>query len=168
MPSALHESVLELLRQTLPSRRSCCATFCTSSFRSSPRRVLSTRRSRASCPPSIGHARGGCRPLASKRIQFGGGESWAPLVVGPEGIPNITDAEHALRAPPLAMLSVMAHGREDNERALAEAVLDVLKTRGLPVSEEQRELIPCCEDAERLKVMLRRAVVVAATDETFA
>ena len=33
-----------------------------------------------------------------------------PRVVGPEGIPQVTDRDRALREPQLAVLSVMAHG----------------------------------------------------------
>jgi hypothetical protein len=39
---------------------------------------------------------------------------WRPLVVGPEGIPVITDLEVATHDPHLAVLSVMAHGRDDD------------------------------------------------------
>jgi hypothetical protein len=43
--------------------------------------------------------------------------SWRALVVGPEGIPIIDDAEAASRQPHLAVLSVMAHGRSDDFHA---------------------------------------------------
>lgn len=171
---------------------------------------------------------------ASKRIYVGGGESWAPLVVGPDGIPTITDGGQAQRAPHLAMLSVMAHGRGDIDTALAIAlaalqglttlpkdqqllysaliervlspsarkafimhpqaepllsswhregfekgieqgiaqaraadVLDVLETRGLAISEEQRARVLACSDVEQLTVMHRRAVLVSQTADIF-
>jgi hypothetical protein len=47
-------------------------------------------------------------------------------------------------------------------------VLDVLETRGLTVSADQRDRILACSDLEVLKTWLRRAVVVASADELFA
>jgi hypothetical protein len=50
----------------------------------------------------------------------------------------------------------------------AHAVLDVLDTRGLAVTDTQREVIVACVDEELLAQWLRRAVVVASTAELFA
>jgi flagellar biosynthesis/type III secretory pathway protein FliH len=46
-----------------------------------------------------------------------------PLVAGPEAIPVVSDPEVAGRDPELAVLSAMAHGREEVGPAIAEAVL---------------------------------------------
>ncbi|WP_437808051.1 hypothetical protein [Sorangium sp. So ce1078] len=34
-----------------------------------------------------------------------------PLVLGPEGVPVVTDAEQAMAAPEVVVLSAMAHGQ---------------------------------------------------------
>lgn len=49
---------------------------------------------------------------ARKPIGLGGGNSFMPLVLGPSGIPEITDDAQALADPELAVLSAMAHGRD--------------------------------------------------------
>lgn len=59
---------------------------------------------------------------AAKPIELGAGQLWSPLVVGPEGIPIITDAELARRDPELAVLSLMAHGKGDTQTAVAIAL----------------------------------------------
>ena len=46
----------------------------------------------------------------------------SPLVTGPESIPLITDAQVASRDPELAILSAMAHGKEEVGQAIAESV----------------------------------------------
>lgn len=51
--------------------------------------------------------------------------------------------------------------------ARAADVVDVLDARGLTISDEQRERILGCSDLELLKTWLRRAAVVASTDELF-
>lgn len=55
---------------------------------------------------------------AAKPIVLGPGGQWAPLVLGPEGVPVVTDAEKARRFPELAVLSVMAHGHGDVQTAV--------------------------------------------------
>lgn len=42
-------------------------------------------------------------------------------MIGPEGIPVVTDAELARREPELAILSALAHGRGDDATAIAVA-----------------------------------------------
>lgn len=56
---------------------------------------------------------------AARTIDLGGGIRYWPLVVGPDGIPKVTDSARAEREPQLAMLSVMAHGQGDVETAAA-------------------------------------------------
>jgi hypothetical protein len=50
----------------------------------------------------------------------------------------------------------------------AEAVLEVLEARGLPVTADQRERIRSCADFDMLKGWLRKAVTATSTDELFA
>jgi hypothetical protein len=56
---------------------------------------------------------------AARAIELGGGSQYWPLVVGPDGIPKVTDRRQARREPQLAMLSVMAHGRGEVRTAAA-------------------------------------------------
>jgi hypothetical protein len=66
---------------------------------------------------------------AARPIDLGNGVLYHVHVIGPEGVPIVTDREHAVREPYLAMLSVMAHGQGDRDtavavaRATAEAIL---------------------------------------------
>ena len=78
-------------------------------------------RAREQCPfvvlvvtPSAATAR-----WARGAIELGGGNQYRPLVVGPDGVPKLTDHVRARREPQLAVLSVMAHGRGDVETAAA-------------------------------------------------
>lgn len=47
---------------------------------------------------------------ASRTIDLGGVSRFAPLVLGPSGVPEITDESAACADPELAVLSAMAHG----------------------------------------------------------
>jgi len=75
---------------------------------------------------------------AARKIDLGGGSQYRPLVVGPDGIPKVTDRRHARREPQLAMLSVMAHGR--GEVKTAAAIGGAAVRAILPFPEEQRLL----------------------------
>jgi hypothetical protein len=55
---------------------------------------------------------------ASQPIDLGNG-IFVPHVIGPEGIPQVTDHDQAAREPQLAVLSVVAHGRGEVETAVA-------------------------------------------------
>ncbi|MGK3985836.1 hypothetical protein WME99_22505 [Sorangium sp. So ce136] len=46
-----------------------------------------------------------------------------PLVLGPEGVPVVTDAEQAKAAPEVVVLSAMAHGQEEAGEAIGAAFL---------------------------------------------
>jgi hypothetical protein len=58
---------------------------------------------------------------AAEPIPLGGQSVFVPLVIGPQGVPVITDPDLAAREPELAVLSVMAHGRDEESIAVAVA-----------------------------------------------
>lgn len=49
---------------------------------------------------------------AGKPIEMGAGNRFVPLVLGPSGVPEITDEAQAQADPELAVLSAMAHGQD--------------------------------------------------------
>lgn len=56
---------------------------------------------------------------AGKLVQVGGLHQFTPYVLGPSGIPEVTDEALARDNPELAVLSAMAHGHDANaQRAL--------------------------------------------------
>ncbi|WP_437732147.1 hypothetical protein [Sorangium sp. So ce1335] len=57
-----------------------------------------------------------------------------PLVLGPEGVPVVTDAEQARAAPEVAVLSAMAHGQGEAAAAIGAAFL----TGAAGLDEERR------------------------------
>jgi hypothetical protein len=56
---------------------------------------------------------------------------------------------------------------EGNAIGRAEAILEVLKARGLGLSEEQRQRIASCRDLDRLSAWLERAVGAASAECLF-
>jgi hypothetical protein len=97
-------------------------------------------RARYECPflviavtPDPGVAR-----WASQPIDLGDGMMFRPRVIGPEGIPQVTDRDRAVREPQLAVLSVVAHGGGEVETAVSIARAAVGAVMQLP--EEQRLL----------------------------
>jgi hypothetical protein len=60
---------------------------------------------------------------ASEPIELGPGGSFRPLVLGPDGVPVVTDLQKAQQFPELAVMSVMAHGRGDVQTAVKLASL---------------------------------------------
>jgi hypothetical protein len=86
---------------------------------------------------------------AAQPIDLGAGLLYRVLVIGPEGVPIITDAERATRDPYLAMLSVMAHGRGDPDVALAIAQVTAEAIRTLPKDDQRLLLVPHPELARR-------------------
>jgi hypothetical protein len=54
---------------------------------------------------------------AARPFHIGGGYFWAPLVLGPQGIPVVENPDLARQYPELGVLSVMAHGRGEPARA---------------------------------------------------
>ena len=64
----------------------------------------------------------------AKPVELGPSFTFAPFVLGPSAIPYITDEEEAKRAPELAVLSVLAHGREPDPMRLAVPALAAVAT----------------------------------------
>lgn len=56
---------------------------------------------------------------AAEPIALGGQSVFVPYVIGPQGVPIVTDIEFAKREPELAVLSVMAHGQGEESVAVA-------------------------------------------------
>jgi len=75
---------------------------------------------------------------AREPIALGPGAELLPLVVGPRGVPVITDPERAKQDPELAVLSVMAHGHGDVETAVQIALSAVAGSA--PLDEDTRVL----------------------------
>ncbi len=75
---------------------------------------------------------------ASQPIDLGDGNSFRVRVIGPDGIPQVTDRDQALSEPQLAVLSVVAHGGGDVDIAVSigRAAIHAV----LPLPEEQRLL----------------------------
>jgi Arc/MetJ-type ribon-helix-helix transcriptional regulator len=87
---------------------------------------LTSLRSRVGCPvlllvvaPDAAVARWCARPIELGHPGF----VLRPLVLGPEAIPVIVDEQAAREDPELAVLSAMAHGRQEVGAAIARAVL---------------------------------------------
>jgi len=80
-----------------------------------------TARARHECPfvVLVIATEEGVADWATRPIELGGGQVWRPLVVGPSGIPAMTDPEAAAREPELALLSALAHSRGDSDLALS-------------------------------------------------
>ena len=60
---------------------------------------------------------------ASQPIGLGASSTFHPLVIGPDAVPWVTSIEEARENPELAVLSVLAHGREAGAIAVAESAL---------------------------------------------
>jgi predicted transposase/invertase (TIGR01784 family) len=79
------------------------------------------------------------------------------------------DARELARQRELARINYISAMREaevrGEARGKAEALLLLLDTRGLAVSEEQRERVLSCRDAAQLGQWLRRALSVRSVDE---
>ncbi len=58
---------------------------------------------------------------AAEPIDTGPGGLFTPFVIGPQGIPVVTEPSLAMRYPELAVMSVMAHGKGDAKIALTVA-----------------------------------------------
>jgi uncharacterized protein DUF4351 len=77
-------------------------------------------RARLKCPACllVIAATDGVARRVAERIEIGGLNHFTPYVLGPSGVPHITDESEARANPELAVLSAMAHGDDrDIERA---------------------------------------------------
>jgi membrane protein involved in colicin uptake len=101
---------------------------------------------------------------ASRPIDLGGGNRYAPLVVGPDGVPKLTDPARARREPQLAVLSVMAHGRGELKTAAAIGAAAAKAIQRL--SEEQRVLYSLLIEAN-LSEAARKAIEMQTGLEKF-
>lgn len=69
---------------------------------------------------------------ASRSIEIGGSNHFTPFVLGPSGVPVITDEARARADPELAVLSAIAHGRDaDIERTVRIAIAAQQASSGL-------------------------------------
>jgi hypothetical protein len=69
---------------------------------------------------------------AAKCIEMGGLHVFAPYVLGPSGVPEISDEAEARANPELAILSAMAHGKDENiDRSTRIAVAAQIAAAGL-------------------------------------
>ena len=123
-------------------------------------------RAREKCPfvvlviaPNAATARWAARP-----IELGGGNHYTPLVVGPDGVPKLTDPVRARREPQLSVLSVMAHGR--GKVATAAAIGAAAAKAILRLPEEQRVLYSLLIEAN-LSEAARKAIEMETGLEKF-
>ncbi|WP_437325947.1 hypothetical protein [Sorangium sp. So ce381] len=88
---------------------------------------VSQTRARHRCPTGLlvvtinaAMARWSARPIDT------GHPGWTltPLVLGPQGVPVVTDAEQAKAAPEVAVLSAMAHGQSEAAEAIGVAFFE--------------------------------------------
>jgi|GEM_PF-3288485 len=75
------------------------------------------------------------------------------------------DAQELARQRELAQYNYNSAIHEAEVRGKAEALLSLLDTRGMPVTEAQRKRIMGCRDVPRIEQWLRRAVSVLSVDE---
>jgi hypothetical protein len=75
---------------------------------------------------------------AAEPIVMGLGSTLRPLVVGPDGVPMVSDPAVAAREPELAVLSAMAHGEEEPTAAAQIAFAGLAASLGL---EDERALL---------------------------
>jgi hypothetical protein len=83
-------------------------------------------RARIKCPVCllVITADDACARWAAKPIALGGESCLVPWVIGPSGVPEITEEMAAQADPELAVLSVMAHGKSmDTEKSLRIALV---------------------------------------------
>jgi len=76
---------------------------------------------------------------AARPIDLGAGNRFVPLVLGPSGVPEITDEVAARADPELAVLSAMAHGR-DRDAAKAAQIALVAQLASLGLDEDRSRL----------------------------
>lgn len=77
---------------------------------------------------------------ASNAIDLGGGNLFTPLVIGPSGVPVVTDTARACADPELAVLSAMAHG-DSHDIDLATQIAKAAITASLGLDPDRAVLI---------------------------
>lgn len=69
---------------------------------------------------------------AKETVHIGGSNFFTPLVLGPSGVPEVTDEDAARADPELAVLSAIAHGKDaDSAKAVRIALVAQLASLGL-------------------------------------
>ena len=76
---------------------------------------------------------------ACKAVELGGGNRFIPWVLGPSGVPEITDHERAIEDPELAVLSALAHGHDPNTDK-AVRIAQLAQMASLPLDAERSTL----------------------------
>lgn len=114
-------------------------------------------RARLECPVSllVITADDACARWAARPISLGGGSCLVPRVIGPSGVPEITDEEVARADPELAVLSAMAHGKDaDTEKSVRIALVAQLASANL---DDDRSTLYCDLILHSLSEAARRA-----------
>jgi hypothetical protein len=101
---------------------------------------------------------------ASQAIDLGDGMTYRVRVVGPDGVPQVTDPDRASREPQLAVLSAVAHGGGDVEVAVSVGRTAVNAVLLLP--EEQRMLYSALIE-KALSEAARKALAMEPQIEKF-
>ena len=76
---------------------------------------------------------------AARPIELGGGNRFTPVVLRPSGVPEITDETAARADPELAVLSAMAHGR-DEDSGTAARIASAAHAASLGLDEDRSRL----------------------------
>jgi hypothetical protein len=114
-------------------------------------------RARLECPVCllVITADDGCARWAARPINMGGGSRLIPKVIGPSGVPEITDEAVARADPELAVLSAMAHGKDaDAAKSVRIALAAQLASVDL---DEDRSTLYCDLILHSLSEAARRA-----------
>jgi Domain of unknown function (DUF4351) len=94
---------------------------------------------------------------ARKTIDLGAGNRFTPYVLGPSGVPAITDEERARKDPELAVLSAMAHAQDpDTDKAVRIALIAQMASLGL---DGERSRLYCDLVLNSLPEIARRALL---------
>jgi hypothetical protein len=101
---------------------------------------------------------------ASQPIDLGDGMTYRVRVIGPDGVPPVTDHDRARREPRLAVLSAVAHGHGEVDVAVSVARTAIHAVSSLP--EEQRLLYSLLIE-KALSRAARKALVMDPQIEKF-
>jgi len=93
---------------------------------------------------------------ARKPINLGGGNRFVPWVLGPSGVPEITNEESVIEDPELAVLSAMAHAQDpDTDKSARIALVAYMVSQGL---DAERSTLYCDLVLNALPEAARRAL----------